>query len=118
MNQKRKKEVKKKRTVPFLNYTVNEFSEYKEISLMPETQKIVFDNMLEAIKFSIDSKKESADIFKLNEESAVSLSKDKWIPSLERAIEFYSNPEREDYEKCNQCKDIIEKVSYEQRIRS
>jgi len=118
MDQKRKKEVKKKRLVPFLNYTVNEFSEYKEISQMPETQKIVFDNMIEAIKFSLESKKESADIFKLNEDSAVSLSKDKWIPSLEKAITFYSDPEREDYEKCNQCIELIEKMSYEKRIRS
>ena len=118
MNQKGKKEVKKKRVVPFLNYTVNNFSEYDEISEMPQTIKIIFDNMLEAIKFSMEKNKEEADIFKLNEDSAVSLSKKKWSAALEKAIEFYSKSDVEDYEKCKQCQDIIKKVNCEERIQS
>ena len=118
MNQKGKKEVKKKRVVPFLNYTVNNFSEYNEISEMPQTRKIVFDNMVEAIKFSIEKNKEEAEIFKLNEDSAVSLNKKKWGAALEKAIEFYSEPDMEDYEKCKQCKDIIEKIGYGKAIQS
>lgn len=113
MNQKGKKEVKKKRVVPFLNYTVRDFSDYSEISAMPETQKIVFDNLIEAIKFSIQKKKDYAEIFKLSEDSSVSLSKDKWEPALRKAIEYYSRPEMEDYEKCKQCTDIIDNLSYE-----
>jgi hypothetical protein len=118
MNQKRKKEAKKKRVVPFLNYTVNEFQEYDIISSMPETRKIVFDNMLEAIKFSLEKNKEEAEIFKLNEDSAVSLNKKKWGVALEKAIEFYSDPELEDYEKCIQCKEIMKTIGYEEGVRS
>jgi hypothetical protein len=116
MNQKRNKELKKKRTVPFLNYTVRDFSDYSEISSMPETQKIVFDNLIDAINFSIQKKKEYAEIFKVSEDNSVSLSKDNWVPAVEKAIEFYA--ELEDYEKCKQCKDIIQTVSYEKGIRS
>jgi hypothetical protein len=116
MNQKRNKEVKKKRTVPFLNYTVRDFSDYSEISMMSETQKIVFDNLIDAINFSIQKKKEYAEIFKLSEDSSVSLSKDNWTSAIEKAIDFYA--ELEDYEKCKQCKDIIQSISYEKRIRS
>jgi len=114
MNQKRNKEVKKKRTVPFLNYTVREFSEYDEISTMSETKKIVFDNLIDAINFSIQKKKEYAEIFKVSEDNSVSLNKENWIPAIEKAIEFYA--ELEDYEKCKQCTDIIQTVSYEKGI--
>jgi hypothetical protein len=110
MNQKGKKEVKKKRVVPFLSYSVREFSEYDQISEMPETQQIVFDNLIEAISFSVSKNKEQADIFKLTENNSVSLSKDKWVGALNKAIEFYSDPEMENYEKCKQCKDIIDKL--------
>lgn len=113
MDQKRNSKVVKKRVVPFLNYTVRDFSDYSEISDMPETQKIVFDNLLEAIKFSIQKKKDYAEIFKLTEDSSVSLSKDKWESALKKAIEYYSRPEMEDYEKCKQCTDILDKLSYE-----
>ena len=116
MNQKRNKEVKKKRTVPFLNYTVRDFSDYSEISLMHETQKIVFDNLIEAIKFSIHKKKEYAEIFKVSEDNSVSLTRDSWISAIEKAIEFYADIE--DYEKCKQCAEIIQTVSYEKGIRS
>lgn len=116
MNQKRNKEVKKKRTVPFLNYTVRDFSDYNEISEMHETQKIVFDNLIEAIKFSIQKKKDYAEIFKLSEDNSVSLTKDNWVSAIEKAIEFYA--ELEDYEKCKQCTEIIQTVSYEKGIRS
>lgn len=118
MNQKGKKEVKKKRVVPYLNYAVNNFSEYDEISTMPQTRKIVFDNMLDAIKFSIEKNKEEAEIFKLSQESAVSLNKKKWGPALEKAIEFYSEPDLEDYEKCKQCQDIIKRIGYGKRVQS
>ena len=108
MNQKGKTATKKKRVIPFLNYSVRNFQEYDLITAMPETQKIVFDNLIEAIKFSIEKKKQEAEIFKLNPEYCVTLNRDKWKSSLKKAIEFYSAADREDYEKCKQCKDLIE----------
>jgi hypothetical protein len=111
MNQKGKKQSVKKRVVPFLNYTVRNFSDYNEISDMAETQKIIFDNLVEAINFSVSKNKNQADIFKLNEDVCVTLEKEKWATSLKKAIEFYSSTEVEDYEKCKQCRDIIEKIT-------
>lgn len=111
MNQKGKKQMVKKRVVPFLNYAVRNFSDYNDISDMGETQKIIFDNLVEAITFSLSKNKNQADIFKLNEDFCVTLEKEKWATSLQKAIEFYSSSDVEDYEKCKQCRDIIEKLS-------
>jgi hypothetical protein len=110
MNQKGKKEVKKKRVVPFLNYSVRNFNDYDEISAMSETHQIVFDNLIEAIKFSVSKNKQEAEIFKLSEDFAVTLHKEKWASALRKAIDFYSEEGREDYEKCKQCSDLIEKL--------
>jgi len=108
MNQKGKTATKKKRVVPFLNYSIRHFNEYSLITDMPETQKIVFDTLVDAIKFSVEKNKQEAEIFKLNPEFCVTLNRDKWKSSLKKAIEFYSAEDREDYEKCKQCKDLIE----------
>lgn len=110
MNQKGKKEANKKRVVPFLNYAVRNFTDYDEISSMSETQKIVFDNLIEAITFSLSKNKVEAEIFKLSDEFAVTLKKEKWASALRKAIDFYSAEGREDYEKCKQCRDIIERL--------
>lgn len=110
MNQKGKTATKKKRVVPFLNYSVRNFSEYDIITSMPETHKIVFDNLIDAINFSLHKNKKEADIFKINPDYCVTLDRSKWKESLEKAIEFYSSEDIQDYEKCKQCKEIIENL--------
>ena len=116
MNKKGNKSVKTKRTVPFLNYGVQDFTDYNYIAGMHETKKIVFDNLIEAIKFSVSRKKQEADLFKLNDDVCVSLNKEKWPATLKKAMEFYSSEQIEDYEKCKQCQELIEKCYYEKRV--
>jgi hypothetical protein len=108
MEKKRNKS--KKLTVPFLHYTVRDFYEYDQLSEMNETKDVVFKNLYEAIKHSIQAKKETADIFMINNEEYVVLNKDKWKNSLEKAIQFYSQEEIQDYESCKLCQDLINKL--------
>lgn len=108
--EKNKKSTAKKRIVPILNYHVRDFQEYDSLASMKETKTLVFKNLLEAVKQSLISKKDTADIFLLNTEICVVLDKSKWKPSLENAIDFFSQEGIEDYEICKACKEIINKL--------
>ena len=108
MEKKRNKS--KKRIVPFLHYTVRDFYEYDQLSEMNETKDVVFKNLYEAISHSLKVKKETADIFMINNDEYVVLNKDKWKKSLENAIQFYSQEEIQDYESCKLCQELINKL--------
>lgn len=108
MEKKRNKS--KKRIVPFLHYTVRDFYEYDQLSEMNETKDVVFKNLYEAIKHSLQAKKETADIFMINNDEYVALNRDKWKNSLEKAIQFYSQEEIQDYESCKLYQDLINKL--------
>lgn len=108
--EKKKRNKSKKRIVPFLHYTVRDFYEYDQLSEMNETKEVVFKNLYEAIKHSLQSKKETADIFMINNDEYVVLNKDKWKKSLENAIQFYSQEEIQDYESCKLFQELINKL--------
>jgi hypothetical protein len=108
--EKKKRSKHKKRIVPFLNYNVRDFSDYDTLSKTTELKKIVFSSLYEAIKDSIACRKENADIFMINQDEYVVLNKDKWKDSLQKAIEFFSTEEIQDYESCKLCKDLINKL--------
>lgn len=105
-----------KRTVPTLNYYVNSFSDYKTISNMQDTRKLVFNNLIEAIEDSMRSKKNEASIFMLDYDHYVSLNKRSWTKSLKTAIEFFSSEGVEEYEVCKKCVDLIRKIESEEKI--
>jgi len=101
----------KKRVVPLLEYAVSDFEDYEVVAQMPQTKKIVFDNVIEAISDSVRSKKATADIFMVDMSSCVTLEKDKWEKSLKSAIEFFSAEDLEDYESCKKCQELIKEIS-------
>jgi hypothetical protein len=101
---------KRRREVPFLNYDVNDFQDYETISEHVETKKVVFITLLEAVSHSIANKKKKADIFMLNDSQCVELERDKWANSLQKAIDFFSSEDIEDYESCKKCKELIDKI--------
>lgn len=108
--EKKKRSKSKKRIVPFLHYTVSDFYEYDQLSEMNETKDVVYKNLCEAIRHSIQNKKDTADIFMINSEEYIALNRDKWKKSLEKAIEFYSQEEIQDYESCKACQELINKI--------
>lgn len=109
MARKNKQKIKR-RIVPILNYNANSPKEYEAISDSNETKKIVFSNLIDAIRSSVNYNKKTADIFLLDEDNYVSLDKDKWKSSLKNAIEFFSSEEIEDYESCHKCQEILKSL--------
>lgn len=101
-----------KRKVPILNYSISSFSDYDKLTRSNETKKKIFDNLILAVKDALDNKKSSIDIFKLQDtDYSISLNKEQWKSSIQKAIEFYSSSEIEDYEKCLECNKLIESIN-------
>jgi hypothetical protein len=99
-----------KRIVPFLNYNVRSFKDYETISESVDTKKIIFKNTVDAISHSIENKKTSADIFLIGLDYRLVLNKNKWKESLQNAIDFFSSDSIEDYEACQKCKALMDKL--------
>lgn len=100
----------KKRIVPILNYNVKSFKEYELISELSDTKKLVFNNLVAAIEESLNGNKKSASIFMIDFDHFISLNKDKWKNGLQRAIDFFSSPDVENYEMCQKCLELIERI--------
>lgn len=98
-----------KKKIPFINYSITRLEDYELISSMPQTKKIIFDRLLECVSDGVKANKDSIDIFKIYDTNQVIiLEKEKWRDSLENAILFYI--EQEDYEKCAECKKLIDNI--------
>lgn len=98
-----------KKKIPFINYSISRLEDYEVISSMPQTKKIIFDRLLECVSEGVVKNKDIIDIFKIYDTNQVIvLEKDKWRNSLENAIIFYI--EQEDYEKCAECKRLIDSM--------
>jgi hypothetical protein len=104
----------KKRIVPLLNYNVRSFNDYQIICNSVDTRRLVFNNLVAAIEDSINSKKKEASIFMIDFDHYVSLGSKSWEKSLKTAIDFFSSEEIEDYEMCQRCLLIIEKIKGEE----
>jgi len=109
----RKKQRPNRRIVPFLSYNVSSFKEYELIADSPETKKVVFNNLIDAIYNSMSYNKTTADIFLVDEENYVSLEREQWKDSLANAISFFSSEEVEDYESCHKCQQILKNLENE-----
>lgn len=102
---------KKRRYVPKIHYSINKLEDYKIITGMKDIQKKVFDNVVWGIKYGIENKKKTVDIFKIvGSDQYINLPKSSWKESLENAIRFYSQEGIEEYEKCSECQKLIESL--------
>lgn len=98
-----------KKKIPFIKYTVSKFEDYETLTSLAETKRKVFDRLIESVKDGLTSKKDSVEIFRIyDSDTILHLEKSKWKTSLERAIDFYI--EIEDYIKCKECKELIDKI--------
>lgn len=95
-----------KRKIPVFRINVGPNFDYNRIAYIPEIQQIVIDETVVAIKEGISKNKNSIILFKIGDSMFdVELEKNKWKPSLEHALEFYT--EKENYDKCIECRDLI-----------
>lgn len=75
----------------------------------------IYDNILSSIKENY-KKNEISDINVVNitinsKEHVWNLSKDSFILILNKCIDFYKSPDLEEYEKCQECLNIIKKLT-------
>ena len=98
-----------RRKIPVFRVSLPAGASYSILTKTPEIQQIVIEETIIAIKEGIDKKKNSISLFEVaNSEYYIELVKDKWKPSLEHLLEYYL--EREEYDKCIECRDLINKL--------
>jgi len=102
---------KTKRKIPLFKVKISPGSlyDYNAISTIPEIVQIVIDETILAIEEGIEKNKKSIFLFEIADtEFYIELKKDNWKSSLEKAIEYYV--EKEDYNKCAECKKLLDKL--------
>jgi hypothetical protein len=106
----------KKRKIPTLKLSVSPDTDYSEMINIPGVKDVVIDELVLAIKEGVLNKKKSISLFALaNTEYYINVDKEQWNTSLNNALNYYVNIEN--YNKCIECRDIINQLSYEQPPR-
>ena len=91
-----------RRKVPVFRVNLPPDIPYSHLTEVPEIKQVVIEEVVYTIKKIIS-------LFEVgNSEYTVELEKDKWQTSLESAIEYYA--EKEEYDKCIECRDLITKI--------
>ena len=98
-----------KRKVPVFRVNAKPGASYEMLTKVPGLRHVIIEETVLAIKEGIKKKKKSIPIFEIaGSDCYVEIEKDKWKLSLENAINYYV--EREDYDKCIECRDLISKL--------
>lgn len=109
MTKNKVKNIRKK--TPILSYSINTIKDYEKLTELDSTKSKIFDHLVDAVSYGLSKKMKKVDIFKIqNSDMCISLDKTKWKSSLEEAIKFYSNENIQNYEKCIECQEIINKI--------
>jgi hypothetical protein len=99
-----------RRVIPNLYITVQEGVDFDLIQENPQIQEVLFNSIIVGIKDALKTNKTEATIVELNSSgNYISLEKDNWKASLEKAQTHFS--ELEEYEKCAEIQKLIESLS-------
>lgn len=97
------------RRIPKFRVNLGPGASYDMLREVPEVIQVVIDETVVAIKEGIAKKKKSINLFEVtNSEYYIELKKEQWKSSLEKALEYYL--EKEEYERCAECRDLINKL--------
>lgn len=97
------------RRIPKFRVNLGPGASYDMLTEVPEVIQVVIDETVVAIKEGIAKKKKSINLFEVtNSEYYIELKKEQWKSSLEKALEYYL--EKEEYERCAECRDLINKL--------
>jgi hypothetical protein len=103
-----------KRKVPIFRVPMTLNVNYTELFHTPEVEKAIIDEVLCAIKEGVTNEKDSTSLFVVAQSDyLIALEKPQWTSSLQNALKYYVA--KEDYSKCVECRDLINKLSYEQQ---
>jgi len=98
-----------RRKIPTFRVNLGPGTSYDMLTEVPEVIQVVLDETVFAIKEGIAKKKKSIPLFAVaGSEYYIELKKDQWKTSLEKALEYYV--EREEYDRCIECRDLINKL--------
>ena len=98
-----------RRKIPILRVKAEPGADYSTLTELPEIRQIVLEETITAIKEGIEKHKTSTPLFEIADSDCyIELSKDKWKPTLEHLIDYYS--EKEEYDKCIEVRDLISKL--------
>jgi hypothetical protein len=82
---------------------------YDQLNEMPEVKEVVIEEVINAIKDAIKRKKSKIELFEVaDSDYYLELDKNKFKTSLETAIEYFV--EKEEYDKCIECRDLINRI--------
>ena len=82
---------------------------YDQLNEMPEVKEVVIEEVINAIRDAIKRKKSKIELFEVaDSDYYLELDKNKFKTSLETAIEYFV--EKEEYDKCIECRDLINKI--------
>jgi hypothetical protein len=105
----------KKRKIPTLRLSMSSDVDYSEIMNIPGVSDVVIEELVLAVKEGVLNKKKSISLFALADtDYYINIEKDQWGISLNNALNHYVKIE--DYNKCIECRDILNKLSYEQSL--
>jgi len=100
---------KKSNRVPEINFKINEFKDYERLSTDSVTKGFVYARLLESICDNINKKTDTLDLFKIySTNKCLSIPKSKWKDCLQNALTWYT--EKELYEECIECKELLNKL--------
>lgn len=98
-----------RRKIPVFRVQLSPGASYHMLTKVPEVVRVVIDETVFAIKEGLNKNKKSINLFEVaNSDYYIELKKEKWKPSLEKALKYYI--EKEEYTKCAECRDLINKL--------
>jgi hypothetical protein len=100
---------KMRRKIPVFRVSIEPGADYSQLNDVPEIKQIVLEETIFAIKDGIKKNKNSISLFEVaHTDYYIELSKNKWKPSLEKALEYFL--EKEEYDRCAVMRDLISKL--------
>jgi hypothetical protein len=95
--------------VPILRLILDHGVTYNDVENNPQIVSIVMDELIDAVKEGIKSRRRNISLFQINDSNyIVGLDKKQWKPSLETALKHYEV--KEEYTKCSEIKKMIDSL--------
>lgn len=107
------KSSKEKRRVPVLKLPMSVDIDYDKIVELPDVKEAIMEEIISAVKHGINNHKNSIVLFTVaHSDYEIDLEKNQWSSSLQTALDYYVKQEK--FDKCIDCRDLLNKLSYEQ----
>ena len=98
-----------KRKIPVFKVHVQPGANYSQLHDIPEVKEVVIEEILAAIKDAVKTKRKSISLFDVAESDYyIEIKEENYKSSLQTALNYFL--EREEYDRCIECRDLINKL--------